>query len=474
MKTNKFAAGALALAMGLAAIAPAYADTTTTTTTTETTGTTNAEYPAAWQYTEAGKAYVDAFKAWRKAVKEHDEALAKEAEAAKKLEAAKADLKAYYDAIHTAHEKVVERYGLLARSFQNFQKNDIKLTWEVTSQVHSDNTAVTALVEGTQIVHFTKAVYAGLGTNAPTTLKENEARTLVTEYNNDVDRFNVLVDAHNALVNHTVESKLVLKVEEAKKALEVATENRKAAAKRLDAAYAALEAAREKAYKYGASRKVIAEAEKLGDITIITKETKTTTEKPKTETKTTTTTTETVKPGKVDKGISAETRAKLEAAIRDAEIKIESVKFLKENTPKTIAKVVDKLDKIVAEQKELIKSAKELLGQKVGFSLISTAYADDEKTAEEKAKELTDKLNENTAEIEKTLKENEANQGKEEKPADTKKPEEKPADNKKPADTKKPSKEAGNNAKTGIAGVAGVAGVLAAASVAYATSKKNK
>ena len=83
MKTNKFAAGALALAMGLAAIAPAYADTTTTTTKTETTGTTNAEYPAAWQYTEAGKAYVDAFKAWRKADKEHKDAVAA-FEAAKK------------------------------------------------------------------------------------------------------------------------------------------------------------------------------------------------------------------------------------------------------------------------------------------------------------------------------------------------------------------------------------------------------
>ena len=65
------------------------------------------------------------------------------------------------------------------------------------------------------------------------------------------------------------------------------------------------------------------------------------------------------------------------------------------------------------------------MAKKAAFSLISTAYADDEKTAEEKAKELTDKLNENTAEIEKTLKENEANQGKDEKPDDTKKPDKK-------------------------------------------------
>ena len=44
-------------------------------------------------------------------------------------------------------------------------------------------------------------------------------------------------------------------------------------------------------------------------------------------------------------------------------------------------------------------------------------------------------------------------------------------DNKQKAN--KPARKAGNNAKTGIAGVAGVAGVLAAASVAYAASKKN-
>ena len=66
---------------------------------------------------------------------------------------------------------------------------------------------------------------------------------------------------------------------------------------------------------------------------------------------------------KEEMGISAETRAKLLEAIRQAEIKIEAVRFLKENTPKTIAKVVDKLDKLVAEQEILIKEAKELLAK---------------------------------------------------------------------------------------------------------------
>ena len=66
---------------------------------------------------------------------------------------------------------------------------------------------------------------------------------------------------------------------------------------------------------------------------------------------------------KEEMGITAETRAKLLEAIKQAEIKIDAVRFLKENTPKTIAKVVDKLDKLVAEQEILIKEAKELLAK---------------------------------------------------------------------------------------------------------------
>lgn len=89
---------------------------------------------------------------------------------------------------------------------------------------------------------------------------------------------------------------------------------------------------------------------------------------------------------------------------------------------------------------------------------------------ENKAKDLIDKLNKNTAEIEKILKENEANQDKE----PDKKPDEKP--DKKPE--KKPEKDnkgKKSNPKTGVAGISLVAGSLAAASAALvATKKKNK
>lgn len=89
---------------------------------------------------------------------------------------------------------------------------------------------------------------------------------------------------------------------------------------------------------------------------------------------------------------------------------------------------------------------------------------------ENKAKDLIDKLNKNTSEIEKILKENEANQDKE----PDKKPDEKP--DKKPE--KKPEKDnkgKKSNPKTGVAGISLVAGTLATASAALvATKKKNK
>ena len=92
---------------------------------------------------------------------------------------------------------------------------------------------------------------------------------------------------------------------------------------------------------------------------------------------------------------------------------------------------------------------------------------------ENKAKDLIDKLNKNTKEIERILKENEANQDKE----PDKKPDEKP--DKKPESKKNEGKQAPakkkSNPKTGVAGISLVAGSLALASAALvATKKKNK
>merc|ERR1711977_469685 len=156
----------------------------------------------------------------------------------------------------------------------------------------------------------------------------------------------------------------------------------------------------------GISVDVINKAEKAGDITLIF---------------------ENVTPAKPeDKDeIYDATRAALEQAIIDAKIQIKAVETLKKTTPKTIAKVVDKLDKLVKEAEATIKMSEELLGKKAALNVVSTAYAaEEEKSAEEKAKELTDKLNEKTKEIEDTLKENEANQPAEEETKPEVKPEE--------------------------------------------------
>lgn len=90
---------------------------------------------------------------------------------------------------------------------------------------------------------------------------------------------------------------------------------------------------------------------------------------------------------------------------------------------------------------------------------------------ENKAKDLIDKLNKNTSEIEKILKENEANQDKE----PDKKPDEKPDKKPEKKDGKKSPSKKKSNPKTGVAGISLVAGTLAAASAALvATKKKNK
>lgn len=123
--------------------------------------------------------------------------------------------------------------------------------------------------------------------------------------------------------------------------------------------------------------------------------------------------------------------------------------------------------------------------------LFSTAYADEEASLEEikdltkevedvdkEGKELLENINkqEEEADKEEDNKDKPADDKKdnEEKPADDEKDEkedDKKADDKK--DEKKPAaKKASSNAKTGVAGVTGVAGILAAASVAYAASKK--
>lgn len=153
----------------------------------------------------------------------------------------------------------------------------------------------------------------------------------------------------------------------------------------------------------------------------------------------------------------------LKAAREKALQTLEAVKLLEELAPKKIAGVKAELNKLVEEQKALIKLADKYLAKEM--ALVSTAYAaeDEEEMSPE---ELTNKLNEKSDKIQDLIKDKEEDKKPEEKPEEDKKPEKKPEEN-------KPAKKSGNNARTGIAGVAGVAGILAAASVAYAASKRD-
>ena len=197
--------------------------------------------------------------------------------------------------------------------------------------------------------------------------------------------------------------------------------------------------------------------------------------------------------------------AKLEASVARAKETLRAVEILKDLTPNTAANNQAKLDALVVEQKAKVAKAEAILkaaGKEV--ALFSTAYAAEEEVTAEDVDALIKELDDNTAAIQKELKEIDKDvEVEEETPAeDDKEEDEKPADkeedkaddkkedkaedkkdDKKEDDTKviektkvvekSANKTAGSNAKTGIAGVAGVAGVLAAASVAYAASKKN-
>ena len=161
----------------------------------------------------------------------------------------------------------------------------------------------------------------------------------------------------------------------------------------------------------------------------------------------------------------AELIAELKAAIKKNEVAIASAEFLLENAPKSVAKVKDKLLKQIVDAKAIIEKSEKALAKYEKVALVATAYAD----------EATDELealikeNEDSADaINETIKENEKAQPEVEE-EEEKKPEEKEEEEKE----NKPARQAGTNARTGIAGVAGVAGILAAASVAYAASKRD-
>lgn len=185
--------------------------------------------------------------------------------------------------------------------------------------------------------------------------------------------------------------------------------------------------------------------------------------------------------------------AKAEKAYEDARVTVKAVELIKVTAPKVYENNKVAIDAYLEKANAAINKLGKVLGKKVAVSdlLFSTAYADEEASLEEikdltkevedvdkEGKELLENINkqEEEADKEEDNKDKPADDKKdnEEKPADDEKDEkedDKKADDKK--DEKKPAaKKASSNAKTGVAGVTGVAGILAAASVAYAASKK--
>ena len=160
----------------------------------------------------------------------------------------------------------------------------------------------------------------------------------------------------------------------------------------------------------------------------------------------------------------------LEEVKAQAEKTLEAAKLIIKNWPETVKDVRKDLDKLIEKQEKNIKLANERIAAAKKVSLVSTAYAEEDNRSDDQLiedmlstdKEINDKLDAN---------EKKAKEENEKKPEE-KKPEDKKDEEKKPEE-KKPAKEAGKNVKTGVAGIAGVAGILAAASVAYAASKRD-
>lgn len=161
--------------------------------------------------------------------------------------------------------------------------------------------------------------------------------------------------------------------------------------------------------------------------------------------------------------------SQLAAAREKALTTIEAVNLLKKLAPKKIAGKEAAINKLVSECEALVKLADKYLAKKSAF--VATAYADEEK--ELSAEEVTKQLNEKSDKLQDMI----SDDKKEEAPAKEEKEEAPEKEEKEEAPAKekenKPAREAGANARTGIAGIAGVAGILAAASVAYAASKRD-
>ena len=506
MKLNK---KVVAAALAFAFVAPTVANAETTVRKSEDYGKHGVgNYVIHEDYRHAEKAFVEAWNELVDAQADYKAKVEAEAKAKKAFEEASAAKLANRDAVKAGYDSVAYQYFVVLRQVESLEKEGVNLNKQVDAlkelNINEDlpefknfdqdaNKDANPYWHPVVLSQYSRVAIKGeIPAEASARLTVAEAEGRVLQLNNDIDRLNALVREYASLYNAETYAELFVKVRETKAAYDLATQAKKHAKARLDKAEAAYKAAKEAFVLAGGNKNVIAEAEARGDLSLITNKTTKTETKPKTETKTTETVVTEVKPGSVkpSTGLTAEERVALEAAVKKAQDQVNAAEMLLTKFPETVKSVKADLEALLATQKAVIAKAEAKLAEKkTSWSLISTAYAAEEKSD---AQKLIDELNENTDKIGDLLDKNEEENKKAneeaaaEKPAE--KPEEKPAEKEeKPAEKEEDKKEdkkeekkpassnkaAGKNAKTGIAGVAGVAGVLAAASVAYAASKKN-
>ena len=433
---NKLAAGALALALGLGAVAPAVA------------AETKSNYTGAELSLEKYEKEV-------KKVNELRDDYLKEAEinalVTKNLKDAKAELKAAreaYQALFPAYVQVLDGEtaipvgDLVLRQVKKYQA---ELNNLVEKGTEVDYAGDLKKYQAEEAKNGRKAAEAKIKSEVAGWVKlAADKKITPEEFNAAIDRYvNAVAEYAESIKSGSKRDLAYKKVIAAERKFDVAKQeyNEKYSEKaegKYNAAFGALEAA---AKTYGFAVQVGNNGIKLvkdGEARIKA-------------------------PGK--KATRAELIKELKAEVDRNKAAVASAEFLLKYTPKTVAKVEGKLKAQIVEAKAAIEKAEKALEKvekKAAF--IATAYADDEEVSDEDLESLIKDNKESADNLENTMKENEKAQPEveEEKKPEEKKPEE-----------KTPSKKAGNNARTGIAGVAGVAGILAAASVAYAASKRD-
>ena len=447
MKTNKLAAGALALALGLGAVTPAFAADTT-----KTGNEKKGEVLITQEYRDAETRFVKAFKA----VQDAEAELAKltEVRDAKlaELNKAVANVKAHRDALDAIQEEIAAQEAIGLKTAEQFIANKANVGGlEAKDWKQFDDS------------HLTKA-------DKDAGISENDAASQIAnlrDLQGIKDKIEELEGEYAKLYNEgKTEKDLQEVVDRASEAYEEASSYVKRQKEVVTAAKAEYKLAKKAFLDAGADRAAIGDAEKYGDLKYIT-----------------------VDPAEKESESKDDVLAKAEKAYEDARVTVKAVELIKVTAPKVYEKNKVAIDAYLEKANAAVNKLGKALGKKVAVSdlLFSTAYADEEASLEEikdLTKEVEDVDKEGKELLENINKQEEEADKKDEKEADKKdekeadKKDEKEADKKDEKtedkkDEKAPAaKKASSNAKTGVAGVTGVAGILAAASVAYAASKK--